>query len=80
MQKKKKSAKIGERYFSTDKGKGGVASELFKSPNTSWYKRAKKMMPCLKDRMSTLGRRGYNFKRGGTVAGRLAKRGYGISR
>ena len=32
------------------------------------------------DRRSTLGKRGYNFKKGGPVAGRLAKRGYGISR
>ena len=32
------------------------------------------------DRMSILGMRGYNFRKGGGVAGRLAKRGYGISR
>jgi len=88
----KKSAKIGERYRKTklpkgDKGKGGVASELFKSPTRTQagIKRAKKIKDEIArgerpDRMSTLGKRGYNFKRGGTVSGRLAKRGYGISR
>lgn len=82
----KKSAKIGESYRKIKSPKSAIKgfgkSDSKSQTGIKISKRIKSEIARGErpDRMSTLGKRGYNFKLGGTVAGRLAKRGYGISR
>tara|TARA_S200002703_G_scaffold59600_1_gene51648 strand:- start:629 stop:1039 length:411 start_codon:yes stop_codon:yes gene_type:complete len=85
-----KSIKAGERYRKTklprSKGVKDTADQAAKSKRDTSFKKYKRNVQKRKneidrgeipDRMSTLGRRGYNFSRGGAVAGRAALRGYG---
>lgn len=85
-----KSIKAGERYRKMKLPRSKGASDTKKQADKSKYdERYKKYQTAIKarkkqiekgespDRMSTLGRRGYNFKKGGAVAGRAALRGYG---
>lgn len=67
-------SKVGKDYkpFSPSKSQAGIRARQAEKRAIA---RGEKP-----DRRSTLGRKGYNFNKGGTVAGRLAKRGYGISR
>ena len=85
-----KSIKAGERYrkmkLPRSKGVKDTADQAAKSKRDTSFKKYKRNVQKRKneiergeipDRMSTLGRRGYNFKKGGAVAGRAALRGYG---
>jgi len=78
-----KGAKIGERYRKTklprgEKGLKDTADQAAKSKKDANYKKYLRKVQKRKneiergeipDRMSTLGRRGYNFKDGGMVRG-----------
>jgi hypothetical protein len=84
----KDSTKAGESYRKTKSPKSKVGKD-FKPVSPSRSQAGIRASQSEKraiargekpDRRSTLGKRGYNFKNGGPVAGRLAKRGYGISR
>lgn len=85
-----KSIKAGERYrkmkLPRSKGVKDTADQAAKSKKDASFKKYTRNVQKRKneiergeipDRMSTLGRRGYNFKSGGAVAGRAALRGYG---
>ena len=85
-----KSIKAGERYRKTklprSKGYNDTADQAAKSKRDTSFKKYERNVQKRKneiergeipDRMSTLGRRGYNFSKGGAVAGRAALRGYG---
>ena len=85
-----KSIKAGERYrkmkLPRSKGVKDTADQAAKSKRDTSFKKYKRNVQKRKneidrgeipDRMSTLGRRGYNFSKGGAVAGRAALRGYG---
>ena len=85
-----KSIKAGERYrkmkLPRSKGVKDTADQAAKSKRDVSFKKYTRNVQKRKneidrgeipDRMSTLGRRGYNFKKGGAVAGRAALRGYG---
>jgi len=85
-----KSIKAGERYRKTklprSKGYNDTKKQAQKSKYDEQYKKYQTKVKSRKkeieegeipDRMSTLGRRGYNFSNGGAVAGRAALRGYG---
>ncbi len=85
-----KSIKAGERYrkmkLPRSKGYNDTKKQADKSKYDERYKKYQTAIKSRKkkieegespDRMSTLGRRGYNFKSGGAVAGRAALRGYG---
>lgn len=85
-----KSIKAGERYrkmkLPRSKGVKDTADQAAKSKRDTSFKKYTRNVQKRKneiergeipDRMSTLGRRGYNFSKGGAVAGRAALRGYG---
>jgi len=85
-----KSIKAGERYRKMKLPRSKGAKDTTKQDYKSRAEKREKTMARSKqakqnkidrgeipDRMSTLGRRGYNFSKGGAVAGRAALRGYG---
>jgi len=85
-----KSIKAGERYRKMKLPRSKGAKDTTKQDYKSRADKREKTMARSKqakqnkidrgeipDRMSTLGRRGYNFSKGGAVAGRAALRGYG---
>jgi len=85
-----KSIKAGERYRKMKLPRSKGAKDTTKQDYKSRAEKREKTMARSKqakqnkidrgeipDRMSMLGRRGYNFSNGGAVAGRAALRGYG---
>ena len=85
-----KSIKAGERYRKMKLPRSkGARNTTYQDYKSRADKREKTMARSkqakqnkidrgeIPDRMSMLGRRGYNFSKGGAVAGRAALRGYG---